>query len=95
MFQKGNSGRPKGAKGKRTLQWEALNEAIIGKQAGAFNNFMNELWGGSRKEKLIAADLYLKTLEYFKPKQARTETKLELDTSVSSIIFEDAEKSKD
>lgn len=99
-FKKGQSGnpkgKPKGAKGKKTEQWEAIGEAISGKHAEAFNSLMDELWtSASRDNKLLAADLYLKTLEYFKPKQARVETQISGDLSVNSIVFEDAEDSKD
>lgn len=73
--QSGNpKGKPKGAKGKKTEQWEAIGEAISGKHAESFNAFMDELWEGGQDKKLQAAELYLKTVEYFKPKQARVET---------------------
>jgi len=95
-FKKGHSGYRKGAKGKKTEQWEAIGEAISGKHAASFNSLMDELWtSGSRDNKLLAADLYLKTLEYFKPKQARQETIHSGDIGLSTIRFEDAEGSKD
>ena len=98
-FKKGESGnpkgKPKGAKGKKTEQWEAIGEAISGKHAEAFNDFMDELWSGGQDKKLQAADLYLKTVEYFKPKQARVESIVTADVSLTSIKFEDAKDSKD
>lgn len=80
-FKKGQSGNPKGkpigAVGERTKQWDALGESIVGRQADSFNNFLEELWNGNKADKSIASELYLKSLEYFKPKQARTEVKQE------------------
>lgn len=67
-----SSGRPVGSKNKRTEQWEALGESITGQQAEKFNDFLDKLWSSRNDEdKMIASELYLKTLEYFKPKQAR------------------------
>jgi hypothetical protein len=83
-------GKPKGAKGKKTAQWEAIGEDISGKHAESFNAFMDELWAGGQDKKLQAAELYLKTVEYFKPKQARVETIIEGDLNISGIKFEDA-----
>lgn len=98
-FKKGQSGnpngKPKGAKGKKTEQWEAIGESITGKHAEKFNAFMDELWEGDNVKKMDAADLYLKTLEYFKPKQARVESIHSGDVSVSSLLFEDAKKDTD
>lgn len=80
-FKKGKSGNPKGkqpgTKAKRTLEWEALNGTIIGKQAGKFNKFLDKLWDGDLGHQIKAAEMYLQVLEYFKPKQARTEIKQE------------------
>jgi len=43
-FEKGKSGNPNGkplgAKGQKTLQWEALGESITGQQAEQFNAFI-------------------------------------------------------
>ena len=80
-FVKGQSGNPKGkpvgAIGEKTKQWDALGEAIMGRQAEKFNNYLDELWDGNKNDKAMASELYLKCLEYFKPKQARTEVKQE------------------
>lgn len=66
--QTGNpNGRPKGAKNKRTLQWEALGEAITGECTERFYEEIEKLEG---KEYI---DAYTKILEYFKPKQNRTD----------------------
>ena len=81
------SGRPVGSKNKRTEQWEQLGESITGQQAEQFNDFMNKLWGSRNDEdKMIASELYLKTLEYFKPKQARNTIVGDADAPVQIII---------
>ena len=57
---------------------------------------MDELWQGDNvKKRWMQLNLYLKTLEYFKPKQARVESIHSGDVSVSSLLFEDAEKNTD
>ena len=94
-FKKGHTGHRKGAKGKRTEQWEAIGESLTGKHAESFNQFMDELWEGDNAKKMNAAELYLKTLEYFKPKKARVESIHSGDVSVSSLLFEDAKKDTD
>jgi hypothetical protein len=90
-FEKGKSGNPNGkpigAKGQKTLQWEALGESITGHQAEQFNAFLDKLWNSRNDEdKMIASELYLKTLEYFKPKQARTVHAGDNDAPVNIII---------
>jgi hypothetical protein len=81
------SGRPVGSKNKRTEQWEALGESITGQQAEQFNAFLDKLWNSrSDEDKMIASELYLKTLEYFKPKQARTVHAGDNDAPVNIII---------
>lgn len=82
-----SSGRPVGSKNKRTEQWEALGESITGQQAEKFNDFLDKLWNSRNDEdKMIASELYLKTLEYFKPKQARQTIVGEGDSPVQIII---------
>ena len=82
-----SSGRPVGSKNKRTEQWEQLGESITGQQAEKFNEFLDKLWGSRNDEdKMIASELYLKTLEYFKPKQARNTIVGDADAPVQIII---------
>ena len=90
-FEKGKSGnpngRPHGAKSEKTLQWEQLGESITGQQAEKFNAFLDKLWASrDDQDKMIASELYLKTLEYFKPKQARQTIVGEGDAPVQIVI---------
>ena len=81
------NGRPHGAKSEKTKQWESLGESITGHQAEQFNAFLDKLWNSRNDEdKMIASELYLKTLEYFKPKQARTVHAGDNDAPVNIII---------
>lgn len=81
------NGRPVGSKNKRTEQWEALGESITGQQAEKFNAFLDKLWNSrDDQDKMIASELYLKTLEYFKPKQARQTIVGEGDAPVQIVI---------
>ena len=61
-FQKGNKGKPVGAVGKKTAQWEALAESITGLQAEKFSDYISDLWEGTKEDKKEAAELYLKTV---------------------------------
>jgi hypothetical protein len=87
-LKKGHGGlKPKGAKSEKTLQWEALGESITGQQAEQFNAFLDKLWKSrDDQDKMIASELYLKTLEYFKPKQARNTIVGDADAPVQIII---------
>lgn len=75
QFLKGNPGKPKGAVSNKTKQWHALNEAIINDHSERFKEYLNSLWEGDLKDQQQAAELYLKVLEYFKPKLQRSEVK--------------------
>lgn len=96
-FKKGQSGNPKGkpvgAIGEKTKQWDALGEAIVGRQAEKFNDYLEELWNGNKSDKAMASELYLKSLEYFKPKQARTEVKQEGVQQMEIVITRKGEHS--
>jgi len=71
---KGNkysTGRPPGSKAEKTIQWEALGEALLTRHSERANEVMNNL------DDEAFLDNYIKLIEYFKPKQARTEIKQE------------------
>lgn len=71
-FAPGNPGRPKGAKDHKTRQWDALGEAICNEHTERFNTVL------AKMEDEDFAEMYLKTLEYFKPKLSRQEVKSEV-----------------
>ena len=60
-------GKPVGTKAKRTLQWEALGDAIQTEHTDRFNRVLSEM----PDDKF--AEMYIKVLEYFKPKYNRTD----------------------
>lgn len=76
-LQKGHGGlKPKGAISKKTQQWEALAESIIGEHSEGFNAIMRSLkHRAEHEDDLDATELYLnnytKILDYFKPKLQR------------------------
>lgn len=71
-FEKGNKGKPKGAKSERTKQWEALAETITGQHAELFNDTLLTFLSSPKEQtRQRGCELYLQALEYFKPKQAR------------------------
>ena len=87
-FKKGHSGyKPKGAKGTKTEQSEALSNTLTGNQSEKFGELMDKLWEGTTKDQLIAAELYIKMVEYFKPKQSRVDTNIELNTNHIEFIL--------
>jgi len=88
-FKPGKSGnpegRPVGAKSEKTKQWEDLGEALLTRHAERANRIMETM----PDDKFL--DNYGKLLEYFKPKQARTEIKQEGTQQVEVIITRKAE----
>jgi len=86
--QTGNpNGRPVGSKNKRTEQWEKLGEAISTTHTERFNQCLAKM----DDEEFVKA--YLMTLEYFKPKLARTEIKGDVEVSgIKQLIIEPASK---
>ncbi len=94
-FKKGEisnpKGKPVGTKAKRTTQWEALADSITGEQSKKFADYMDTLWNSDEpKDKQLAADLFIRTVEYFKPKQARVETQISGEVGIRTFKFEDA-----
>jgi len=78
--QKGNkysTGRPAGTKNEKTLQWEELGHSLLTRHSERANKILNEC------DDEVFMENYSKLLEYFKPKQARTEVKMEGDMEVT------------
>jgi hypothetical protein len=73
------NGRPKGAIGKNTQEWEDLKSSIVGRHTDKFNQILDQASG----DKFV--DYYLRALEYIMPKQARTEI---VDETEKKLIIE-------
>lgn len=74
-FAKGNPGRPKGTKNAKTLQWEELGKQITEANTAKFNGLLGRLWDSPDiGDQVKAAELFLKLVEYFKPKLQRVNT---------------------
>jgi hypothetical protein len=91
MPQKGTTnnpaGRPKGIVNERVKQWESLADAITGKQAARFEEFMDQLWDSEDpKDHFKAAHMFLEVLEYFKPKQSRLSTDITQHERVQIVL---------
>ena len=74
------NGRPVGSKNERTLQWEALGHALLTEHAERARELLAQL----PPDKFL--DHYGKLLEYFKPKQSRSEVSSTNDTHVTYTI---------
>ena len=81
------NGRPKGVPNKKTQEWESLGAEIIGKGADRFKKVI----GAMEDEDFVKN--YLMILEYFKPKQQRTETTGKQDLTINWV--ENKPKRKD
>lgn len=72
QFAQGNPGRRKGSKNRRTVQWKEFGETLVNDHTGKFSKVLNELWkSDDPNDHIKAAELFLKLLEYFKPKMKR------------------------
>lgn len=75
-------GRTPGSKNKRTLEWEALGESILNEHTSRFNEILRER-ANYDSEGFI--DLYLRIIEYFRPKMARVENMHDTSEGVKSF----------
>ncbi|MFT3884645.1 MAG: hypothetical protein QM724_04220 [Flavobacteriales bacterium] len=72
QFAQGNPGRRKGSKNHRTMQWKEFGDALLNNHAGKFSDVLDGLWASEDPaDRVKAAELFLKLLEYFKPKMKR------------------------
>lgn len=61
-----------GEKTTRGQQWEDLHEAIVDCHAGRFNQILGDLMDSDDlDEKVKGAEMFIKVLEFFKPKHQR------------------------
>jgi len=83
-FKKGHGiSKPKGSVSKKTLAWEKLGEFIINEGADRYMELLL-----SSEDKAFAEE-FRNILEYFKPKQQRTEIKGEIITGAKLIGFDE------
>jgi len=75
------NGRKKGSKNKRTIEWEQLGEFITAEGAKRAAKIMMEC----EDEQFM--NHYKSMLEYFKPKQARTEITGDPDAPVLKQVY--------
>ena len=82
--QSGNiKGKPKGALSAKTKAWDKLGEFIVNDGAERYSEYLNTLSMES------FANEFRAILEYFKPRQQRTEIKGEITTGPKKIGFEE------
>lgn len=77
-FKKGNPGKPKGAISNKTKQWEALSESIVTTHAERFNTCLASM------DDEQFSNLFIKVLEFFKPKYNRTEIAADVDITTNT-----------
>ena len=84
QLQKGHKGyKPKGALSAKTKAWDKLGEFIINDGAQKYSEYLDTLNNES------FANEFRAILEYFKPRQQRTEIKGEITTGPKKIGFEE------
>lgn len=86
-FKKGQGktgGKVKGSLNQKTKQWEELGEAIVTTHAQRFNEILEKSSDDNFQK------YFTMILEYFKPKQARTEVSGEVNSKVT-IDFKEAQ----
>lgn len=79
-FQKGNSGRPKGAVNKKTAQWEVFAEYCLNGGLERFEKELNSLEGKDY------VNSFLNLLEFHKPKLQRTDVNNSGETTIKVSI---------
>lgn len=73
-FKPGNPGRPKGSKNVRTRTWEEVGSSLVNDHMGQFAEVLERLMSSDKvNDQVKGAELFLKVLEYFKPKVKREE----------------------
>lgn len=88
-FTKGNPGRPKGSRNERTLQWEELGKEITERNAAKFNDLLGRLWENRDVSVQVkAAELFLRSLEFFRPKLQRIQTPVEQPPLYPPLVVE-------
>ena len=78
-FVKGNKEATKKGKHEKTKAWEALGESIVTTHAERFNSILQS----SEDENFQR--YFTMILEYFKPKQARTEVDMKAEVKVYKL----------
>lgn len=72
-----NAGRQKGSKNERTEQWSELSDSILGKHTERFNSVL------AKMNDEDFANMYVKIINYFKPRFQSTEHKAGTDTKIT------------
>ena len=75
-FAKGNPGKPKGALSYKSIAWDRIGEYLVGEGAEKYLSIISKLDDDKFAREFQAI------LEYFKPKQQRTEIKGDVDTTI-------------
>jgi len=90
-FEKGTSGNPNGmapgTKNEKTLIWNEIGDWFAGPGLSAYKRNLNELLNSEDAyKKSEGMKRYEALLEYFKPKQRRTETDVKIEGNVPISI---------